>query len=71
MTKIFDNKKRTRYYGLRIGDTVKVKAYNIETAEVAEYGVFDNNRVYIKLPDGEKISCVAEWCKIIKKVEDK
>jgi hypothetical protein len=31
----------------------------------------DNNRVYVKLEDGSETSYVAEWCKILIKVEDK
>lgn len=75
MTKVFDNVNRNRYYGLRIGDTVKLSAsfspIDNTIAEVVEYGFMDNNRVYVQLEDGEKIKWTAEHCKIITKVEDK
>lgn len=70
----FDNKNRTRYYGLRIGDTVKLlyTQKKIEPiAEVIEYGFMDNNRVIVRLEDGTKTDWVAEWCEIITKVEEK
>lgn len=66
----FDNENRTRYYGLRISDIVKVPFYKLEKATVIEYGFLDNNRVYIQTENDEKISCVAEFCEIITKVED-
>lgn len=71
MEKEFTNEKRSRYYGLRVGDIVKCKAYNINKAEVAAYSFSDNNRVELLLPDGKAISAVAEWCEIITKVEDR
>lgn len=71
----WDNQERKRYYGLRKGDIVE---YNIGhtmprlKGEVVEYGVMDNNAVYLKVEEKEKpISVVAEWCDIITKVEDK
>jgi hypothetical protein len=70
----FDNKERRRYYGLRIGDTVKL-LYGFNktepTAEVIEYGLMDNNSVKVRLEDGRAIDWVAEWCEIITKIEDK
>lgn len=77
MTATFDNVNRNRYYGLRIGDTVKLDFYKVRKedadviAEVIEYGAMDNNRVYVRFEDGKETGCVAEWCTIIKKVEDK
>jgi len=75
MTKVFDNVNRNRYYGKRIGDTVKLSAsfspINNTIAEVVEYGFMDNNRIYVKLENGETIKWTAEHCDIIKKVEDK
>lgn len=68
--KLFDNKNRTRYYGLRIGDIVSSKFELFDNAEVIEYGGFDNNRVFIKSEDETIRSVVAEWCTIINKVED-
>ena len=72
--KKFDNEERRRYYGLRIGDMVNPKgptgkSYGI--AEVVEYALMDNNRVYLKRDDGSVIDWVAEWCEIITKVDDK
>ena len=72
--KNFDNESRNRYYGLRKGDTVKLQFshQNPEPiAEVIEYGFMDNNRVYVKLENGEETDWVAEWCEILIKVEDK
>ena len=69
----FDNKDRNRYYGLRVGDTVKQKYLvggNI-IADVIELCQGDNNRVVLRLADGAEIRQVAEWCEIIEKVEDK
>lgn len=72
MMKVFDNAGRNRYYGKRIGDTVKLSFYPIDNtiAEVIEYGAMDNNRIYVKLENGETIKWIAEHCTIIKKVED-
>lgn len=71
--KEFDNEQRTRYYGLRKGDTVSITAFgNVKkNAEVFDYGFMDNNRVILKFEDGTKVPYVAEWCTIITKVEDK
>jgi len=69
-----DNKERRRYYGLRIGDIVSPKfsyGHDIGPCEVIEYGFMDNNAVYLKTSEGEKIKWVAEWCTIITKVEDR
>lgn len=71
-TKVFDNVNRNRYYGVRVGDTVEL-SFSSKTikAEVTGYDFMDNNRVYVKTEDGTNTSWVAEWCKIITKVEDK
>jgi hypothetical protein len=66
----FDNIKRNRYYGLRKGDIVKCPAYDIETAVVVNYGVLDNNAVYVLVGWQKRIKVPAEWCEIIAKVED-
>lgn len=66
----FDNEKRTRYYGVRVGDIVNVKFYNIKNATVTKYMFMDNNAVYVKTEKGEERKVVAEYCEIIKKVED-
>lgn len=74
MTKKWDNEDRNRYYGLRIGDTVEYAYLNGNkcTGKVIGYDIGDNNAVYVKRRKGGKpTKCVAEWCKIIKKVEDK
>lgn len=73
MAKQFDNENRNRYYGLRVGDTVELLFYHIEgtKAEVIGYGVMDNNRVTVKIENGSVEDWVAEWCKIITKVEAK
>lgn len=70
------NSHRRRYYGLRKGDIVSSDMHNIKRAEVAAYGTMDNNAVYIREIDesgtwrGAMFEAVAEWCKIITKVED-
>ncbi len=70
----FDNADRNRYYGLRIGDIVNVRGISGSiiylNVEVYGYGG-DNNRVVIKLPSGNTMDWVAEWCEIVTKVEDK
>lgn len=68
----FTNENRSRYYGLRIGDVVEQRAFGtVHRGTVFEYGVMDNNRVYVKDENGEELDFIAEWCTIIKKVEDK
>jgi len=65
----WDNEQRMRFYGIRKGDLVK---YRGEIGEVVEYGFMDNNALYVKFNDKLGTSrCVAEWCEIITKVEDK
>lgn len=74
MQKPFDNAERRRYYGLRIGDIVSPKGINgkphTEDCEVIDYGFMDNNKVMLKSKDGKEFPWVAEWCKIVTKVED-
>jgi len=71
MQKEFDNENRSRYYGLRVGDIVEQKAFGTSSkGEVIGYGFLDNNRVYVRLESGEETDFIAEWCEIIKKVED-
>lgn len=69
----FDNKERRRYYGLRVGDTVRL-LYGPRpepVATVIEYGIMDNNAVYVRLhSDDRVIKWTAEHCDIITKVED-
>ena len=68
------NVKRTRYYGLRVGDKV-IRDYDIGAGKdktvytVFQYGFSDNNCVYLKSPTGEIRMETAELCKIIKKVK--
>lgn len=78
MTKVFNNENRNRYYGLRVGDIVQVNSM-ISTvtqatvkAEVFKFGVLDNNSVFVKEEGSEEsFKVVAEWCKIIERVEDR
>lgn len=69
----FTNEKRNRYYGLRIGDRISYSPFNqkIRYGTVIEFGFTDNNAVYVKF-DGEKKpeKVVAEWCTLVKKIED-
>ena len=70
-TVVFDNAERNRYYGLRIGDTVTSKVYQERgICTVVEYGHLDNNRVVVEDANGERFPIVAEWCSIVKKIED-
>lgn len=72
--KTFDNKERRRYYGLRIGDLIEVIGFHgipNKNAEVIQYGFGDNNRVYVEYEDGTQGREVAEYCKILTKVEDR
>jgi hypothetical protein len=69
MTPAFDNQERRRYYGIRVGDIVSCDPHT--NCEVIGYGFLDNNKVYLRYEDGTEGSQVAEWCKIITKVEDK
>jgi len=70
---MFDNKNRTRHYGLRIGDIVKsdgqLKQFT-GTGKVVEFDGFDNNSACIQVGD-KRITCVAEWLTIVTKVEDR
>jgi len=73
----FDNEKRNRYYGLRRGDIVSYPVSSVvgaekEEGEVKDYGALDNNAVYVKFEDkDEPVKCVAEWCRMVTKVEDR
>lgn len=66
----FDNSNRVRYYGLRVGDIVRCKFYNITEATVVSYGVLDNNSVIIQVGNSKPIKVVAEWCEVIIRVQD-
>jgi len=69
----FDNKERTRYYGLRIGDIIDAKSPSgivWGRSELIDFDPMDNNSVVIKDKLGKPISWVAEWCDIVVKVED-
>ena len=71
MKKPFDNKERTRHYGLRVGDIVYQKfGRGIFSGEVIELNPMDNNAVFVRNDEGVVSKCVAEWCTIIKKVEE-
>jgi len=69
----FLNENRNRYYGLRVGDTVKLlysTGLQYGRCEVIELVAMDNNSVLLKSESGKKFEWVAEWCDIITKVED-
>lgn len=73
MEETFDNVNRNRFYGVRVGDIVKYGIPPLEDDKeykVVRYGFADNNRVYLQDSGGNIRSAVAEWCKIIRKVED-
>ncbi|MCF6174850.1 MAG: hypothetical protein L3J71_03680 [Victivallaceae bacterium] len=71
-TEKFTNPDRNRYYGLRIGDYVeeKVNGKVVTRGTVSACTPADNNCAYVTTIEGEKIKCVAEYCSIIRKVED-
>ncbi len=76
MNKDFDNINRTRYYGVRVGDIVEVENFSHDKrpkvkGTVMAYGFMDNNKVWINTEGDITRGCVAEWCKIITKVEDR
>lgn len=81
------NADRHRYYGVRVGDTISYpvgisgEPPRIEGV-VCHYGLSDNNCVFVLFDDKDRlylpkfsqrptVSCVAEWCRIVKRVEDK
>jgi len=70
-----ENKKRNRYYGLRVGDIVNAKVYdNIQllNAKILELNSTNNNSVLIDHPKLSKPKWwIAEHCKIVTKVENK
>lgn len=73
---LWDNQERRRYYGLRKGDLVEYKTFgqggHHQRATVCEYSGSDNNSIYlIRQGEKEPFKYVAEWCTIIKKVEEK
>lgn len=74
MEKTFDNVDRNRYYGIRVGDIVKYNVSPLDKDEkeykVVRYGFMDNNRVYLQDSEGNVLPAVAEWCVIVKKVEE-
>ena len=70
----FDNKERHRYYGIRVGDIVEcdMSGLPLLRAEVITYGSMDNNKVLVRdLDSGEELWHVAEWLRIVEKVEDR
>lgn len=73
MSDTFDNVNRNRYYGIRKGDTVKLSfSKNPEQeAQVVGYGFLDNNCVTVQYEENKPFDWCAEWCTIVKKVEDK
>lgn len=76
MNKLWDNEDRNRYYGLRVGDLVDCSSSFLKQfqgqGEVVEYGMTDNNAVYVKVESREEpVRCVAEWLNLVTKVEDR
>lgn len=65
---LFENETRNRKYGLREGDIVISSQFK-KKAVVEDLVLADNNRVHVRTYDGT-ITVVAEWLKIIKKVEE-
>lgn len=71
-----ENKDRSRWYGLRPGDTVKMSGpggYEVQ-GKVVHLHVMDNNGCTLRVRRGRvftEIKGVCEWCAVIKRVEDK
>lgn len=74
----FDNKDRRRYNGIRVGDQVihhfrqtSIAGKENSPGQVVELGGSDNNCVFVHWKgDRTAMAEVAEWLKIIAKVED-
>lgn len=69
------NKSRNRWYGLRIGDVVTYR-YSIDDEDDTLYEVIgymrsDNNAVILRSEDGVVDKHVAEWCRIVERVDDR
>jgi hypothetical protein len=58
------NPDRRSWYGLRVGDTVRIRLGPGKEvrAEVVGLTAMDKNRAYLRLPDGTETPWVAEWC---------
>ncbi len=57
----------SRHYGLAIGMKVSyplICGGSLE-GEIIELSCFDNNRACMRLPEGQTVNVVCEWCKII------
>lgn len=74
----FYNEDRRRYYGVRVGDYVRLIDKELLAAEphirvegyVTEWGFLDNNRVGVTPKGGGRVvPCVAEWLTILIPVE--
>lgn len=71
MSEQFDNIDRSRYYGLRVGDLVVEKAFDMRTEGVVTAYTVNNNVVKILTTNGNTVNVVAEWCLTQRKVEDR
>jgi len=60
------NEERRRHYGIRVGDTVREHG---KIGIVTKLSTLDNNCVYVMFSQEQK--CVAEWCEVLEKIEDK
>jgi hypothetical protein len=69
---MFKNEDRERHYGLRVGDIVLTLLMG-DMRKIAEVTrlTHDNNGVMVIFLDGVENKEVAEWCRIITKVEDR
>ena len=71
MTQEWDNEERRRYYGLRKGDIVNACAFGEVWANAVVHAYTgDNNRVRLITAEGKEVDFVAEWCQIVKKVDE-
>ena len=70
---LFTNERRTRNYGLRVGDVCRhrFKIMGVERSNVTVKSLsFDNNRVHVSdVGSDEVYDAVAEWLEIVERVE--
>lgn len=69
-----DNQDRSRWSGIRVGDLVEESAFGKTTqGRVVALHPLDNNAVYACKegePESRRFKLVAEWCEVVKKVQD-
>lgn len=66
------NENRSRWYGLRVGDTVRFDhPFGPVVGIVASLNRWDNNSAFVTVEGEDKpVKVVCEWCTIIERVDD-